>query len=117
MTTERLLPSWREGDTRNAVLDFLDAAADIPPELRLAVFDNDGTLWCEKPHYAQLDFFVWQLAHSVGERPELRDVPEFAAVLSGDMATIPSGNARSGSPTGDSLRASPHGWRSVRVVR
>ncbi len=88
MTSERLLPSWREGDTRNAVLDFLDAADDIPPEHRLAVFDNDGTLWCEKPRYAQLDFFVWQLADSVGERPELRDVPEFAAVLSGDMATI-----------------------------
>ncbi len=88
MTTERLLPSWREGDTRNAILGFLDAAADIPPEHRLAVFDNDGTLWCEKPRYAQLDFFVWQLQHSLADRPELRDVPEFAAVLSGDMAAI-----------------------------
>jgi phosphoserine phosphatase len=88
MTTERLLPSWREGDTRNAVLGFLDAADDIPPELRLAVFDNDGTLWCEKPRYAQLDFFIWQLQHSLLDRPELRDVPEFAAVLTGDMAAI-----------------------------
>lgn len=88
MTIDRLLPSWRDGAARSAVLEFLEASAEIAPENRLAVFDNDGTLWCEKPRYPQLDFFVWQLAHSVEERPELRDVPEFTAVLSGDMATI-----------------------------
>ena len=52
------------------------------------MFDNDGTLWCEKPRYTQLDFFVWQLQHSLAERPALRDVPEFAAVSTGDMAAI-----------------------------
>jgi phosphoserine phosphatase len=88
MTIDRLLPSWRDGAARSAILEFLDASDEIAPENRLAVFDNDGTLWCEKPRYPQLDFFVWQLAHSVEERPELRDVPEFTAVLSGDMATI-----------------------------
>ncbi|MFK8023533.1 MAG: HAD family hydrolase [Ilumatobacter sp.] len=84
----RLLPSWREGETRSALLEFLDASAEIAPADRLAVFDNDGTLWCEKPRYTQLDFFVWQLQRSVRERPELRDIAEFGAVLSGDMATI-----------------------------
>jgi phosphoserine phosphatase len=88
MTTDRLLPSWRDGATRGAIVEFLDAADDIAPEDRLAVFDNDGTLWCEKPRYTQLDFFVWQLRHSLGERPELGDVPEFAAVLSGDGEAI-----------------------------
>jgi phosphoserine phosphatase len=86
--TERLLPSWRDGATRSALIEFLDASDDIAPEDRVAVFDNDGTLWCEKPQYTQLDFFVWQLQRSVQQRPELRDVPEFGAVLSGDKATI-----------------------------
>lgn len=87
-TTEGLLPSWRDGATRSAITGFLDATDDIAPENRVAVFDNDGTLWCEKPRYTQLDFFVWQLQHSVQQRPALRDVPEFGALLSGDMATI-----------------------------
>ena len=87
-TTERLLPSWRDGATRSAMVDFLEATGEIAPENRLAVFDNDGTLWCEKPQYTQIEFFVWQLQRSAEQRPELRDVPEFAAVLSGDAATI-----------------------------
>jgi len=87
-TDERLLPSWRDGGTRDAIVEFLDATDEIAPENRLAVFDNDGTLWCEKPRYTQLDFFVWQLRHALDDRPELADVPEFAAVLSGDAAAI-----------------------------
>ncbi|MFT6291661.1 MAG: phosphoserine phosphatase [Ilumatobacter sp.] len=70
------------------MIDFLDATVDIAPEDRLAVYDNDGTLWCEKPRYTQLDFFVWQLQRSVQQRPELCDVPEFGAVLSGDQVAI-----------------------------
>ena len=85
---DRLLPSWREGATRDAVVGFLDATDEIAPANRLAVFDNDGTLWCEKPSYAQLDFCVWQLGLSVADRPELRDVPEFAAVLDRDKAAM-----------------------------
>ena len=85
---DRLLPSWRDGATRSTLLDFLEATDDIAPENRLAVYDNDGTLWCEKPRYTQLDFFVWQLRQSVHQRPALRDVPEFAAVLDGDMAAV-----------------------------
>ncbi len=86
--TELLLPSWRPGPTRDSLIRFLDDAEQIPPESRLAVFDNDGTLWCEKPRYTQLDFFVWELQHAVRERPELADVPEFGAVLAGDRAAI-----------------------------
>lgn len=82
------LPSWREGATRSAVLGFLDAADEIPPEQRVAVFDNDGTLWCEKPRFTQLDFFTWELHHAVKDRPALRAVPEYQAVLAGDMAAI-----------------------------
>ena len=94
-TNERLLPSWRDGATRSALLDFLEATDDIAPENRLAVYDNDGTLWCEKPRYTQLDFFVWQLQQSVEQRPVLRDVPEFAAVLSLSLIHISEPTRRS----------------------
>ncbi len=86
--TDPILASWRPGPTRDSLVEFLEAADQIPPENRLAVFDNDGTLWCEKPRYAQLDFFVWALANAVQAQPELVEVPEFGAVLAGDMAAI-----------------------------
>ena len=76
---DAVLPSWREGATRAALLDFLDVAHEIPPEQRLAAFDNDGTLWCEKPRYTQLDFFVWELRHAVQDRPALRAAPAATA--------------------------------------
>ena len=52
MTDDRL-PSWRPGAVRDAVVAFLDAAADVPTEQRVACFDNDGTLWCEHPSYVR----------------------------------------------------------------
>ena len=85
---EQLLPSWRGGPARSAILDFLEVADEIDPENRLAVFDNDGTLWCEKPRYTQLDFFVWALQRAVKDQPDLRSVPEFEALLTGDTATL-----------------------------
>jgi hypothetical protein len=57
MTPPALLPSWRPGRTRDAVVAFLAAAEALPVEARVAAFDNDGTLWCEKPTYVQFDFF------------------------------------------------------------
>lgn len=85
--TDRL-PSWRAGSTRTALLSFLDAAADVAIADRVAYFDNDGTLWCERPSYVQLDFFVHALQRRVAERPDLADRVEFAAVLSGDHGAI-----------------------------
>ncbi len=83
-----MLPSWRPGRTRDAVLAFLDAAPSIPPRDRLACFDNDGTLWCERPHYVQFDFLVNALVTRVAVEPELKERPEFAALLSGDAAAV-----------------------------
>ena len=85
MTTDSLLPSWRPGATRDAVTGFLRASADVAPDDRVAVFDNDGTLWCEKPRYIQLDFFVAELAKAVADRPALADRAEYAALLGGDQ--------------------------------
>ena len=78
------LPSWRPGPTRDKVVGFLEAAQSIPPQDRLACFDNDGTLWCEKPSYVQLDFLLDALAAGVAADPTLGEKPEFAALLSGD---------------------------------
>jgi phosphoserine phosphatase len=88
MNAGEALPSWRPGATRDAVLEFLDSAAEIPPSQRVAVFDNDGTLWCEKPNYTQLEFFLAELADEVARRPELVEVPEYRALLSGDSAAV-----------------------------
>ena len=59
-----------------------------PVDERVAYIDNDGTMWCEKPTYVQLDFFVDALQQRVADDPSLGDRPEFAAVLSGDMAAV-----------------------------
>jgi phosphoserine phosphatase len=86
--TDRRLPSWRPGPTRDALVEFIDRIDEIPVDERIAYIDNDGTMWCEKPSYVQLDFFVDALAGRVAADPSLADRPEFAAVLSGDMAAI-----------------------------
>jgi hypothetical protein len=82
------LPSWRPGPARDAILAFLDGTAGVPVDERVAYVDNDGTMWCEKPSYVQLDFFVDALRRRTERDPALAGRPEFAAVLSGDMAAV-----------------------------
>jgi phosphoserine phosphatase len=82
------LPSWRPGPTRDAILAFLDRSGDVPVSERVAYIDNDGTMWCEKPTYVQLDFFLDALRRRTEHDPSLAERPEFAAVLSGDMAAV-----------------------------
>ena len=87
MTAEpalELLPSWRPGEVRDSIVAFLDASSELAPDRRLACFDNDGTLWAERPNYAQFDFFVDALTRRVETDPGLGSRPEFAALLSGD---------------------------------
>jgi phosphoserine phosphatase len=87
MTTTPL-PSWRPGAARDAILGFLDDLDHVPVEERVAYIDNDGTMWCEKPAYVQLDFFVDALRTRAADDPRLGERPEFAAVLAGDMAAV-----------------------------
>ena len=82
------LPSWRPGPVRDAVVGFLDAVVEVDPARRVAVFDNDGTIWCERPSYAQFDFLRHGLAGAVGRSPELGERPEYRAVLDGDRAAL-----------------------------
>lgn len=88
MTTVDLLPSWRPGTARDDLVTFLDAVLEVHPEDRVACFDNDGTLWCERPSYVQLDFFVDALRARVAEEPEVARVPELAALLAHDEQAL-----------------------------
>jgi len=72
------LPSWSATSTRENILDFIAMVTDrsnpnyVPPQERIAVFDNDGTLWCEKPMYIQLDFMLRKLAAQAENDAALR---------------------------------------------
>jgi phosphoglycolate phosphatase-like HAD superfamily hydrolase len=88
MSDDRRLPSWRPGPTRDALLGFLDQVTTVPVDRRVACFDNDGTLWCERPTYVQLDFFLDVLGQAVARDAEVAKRTEFAALLSGDREEI-----------------------------
>ena len=72
------LPSWNDTETRQAIHDFVAAVTDesnpryVLPAERIATFDNDGTLWCEKPMYIQLDYLLRKLAAQAEHDPLLR---------------------------------------------
>ncbi len=85
------LDSWRDGPTKAAIVAFVDTVVTpgtdfVAPEERVAVFDNDGTLWVEKPAYIQLDFLVRRLAEQATADPSLTDKQPYAAAASGDLA-------------------------------
>jgi phosphoglycolate phosphatase-like HAD superfamily hydrolase len=82
-----MLESWHDGPTKSAIVDFVGrAVAEVPTEERVAVFDNDGTLWCEKPAYIQLDFLVRRLAEQAAADPALADKQPYKAAAAGDLA-------------------------------
>lgn len=91
------LSSWNEGPARAAITDFVAAVTDpggpnfVPPAERIAVFDNDGTLWAEQPAYFQLLFAIDRVRALVPEHPEWATRQPFAAVLANDMAALAAG--------------------------
>lgn len=92
MTTPAL-PSWRDGATKTAILDFVRSVTEpgeafVPPEERVATFDNDGTLWCEKPMYPQADFLVRRWAEQVKADPARAADQPWKAVAEGDRAWL-----------------------------
>jgi phosphoserine phosphatase len=86
-----MLDTWNDGPTKSAIVDFVgrithDGSSDfVEPEARVAVFDNDGTLWCEKPAYIQLDFIVRRLAEKAAADTSLADRQPYQAATSGDL--------------------------------
>jgi hypothetical protein len=88
------LPSWSDGPARQAIVGFVervtkDGTPDfVPPAERIAVFDNDGTLWSEQPMYVQLAFALDRVKALAPERPEWKEKEPFASVLRGDLAGV-----------------------------
>src|SRR4051812_3724605 len=68
------LSNWRDGVARKTIVDFVEETVSqgVPAEERVAVFDNDGTLWCEKPMPIQLDFILRRLVEMAEANPDLR---------------------------------------------
>ena len=89
MTIE--LPSWRDGPTKQAIIDFVDAVTAeggefyVAPDDRLAVFDNDGTLWSERPLYFQLIFALDRVKALAPDHPEWTTTQPFQTVLENDI--------------------------------
>jgi len=88
------LASWNEGPTRKAILEFVIAVTDenskdyVAPAARIAVFDNDGTLWVEYPMYTQFLFAFDRVKKLAPQHPEWKTKQPFKAVLEGDMKTV-----------------------------
>ena len=88
------LPSWNEGPAKQAIIKFVQTTTDpknaqfVPPEQRIATFDQDGTLWVEHPIYTQIRYCLDRVPVVVKQRPELAGIEPFKTVLSGDRAAI-----------------------------
>src|SRR5215469_12220820 len=88
------LPAWNEGPAKQAILSFVKETTDaaspkfVPSAERIATFDQDGTLWVEKPIYTQVLYCLDRVPVVVKEKPELANVEPFKTVLSGDREAI-----------------------------
>ncbi len=91
------LQSWNEGNARTAILDFVsrvttaDSPEFVPEPERIAVFDNDGTLWAEQPAYFQLLFAIDRVRAEAANHPEWATTQPFQAVLENDMEALAAG--------------------------
>lgn len=91
-TVAQALPSWRDSAARQALLKFVadvttpGSPGFVAPEDRVAVFDNDGTLWTEQPMYFQLAFLLDQVRATAPNHPEWRSNPAFGALIANDQA-------------------------------
>lgn len=89
-----MLTSWREGNTRDSIIAFVSRVTQeggrdyVPPPERIAVFDNDGTLWCEKPMPVELGFILGRMAAQAGKDPALRDKQPWKAAIAKDYAWL-----------------------------
>ena len=88
------LPSWNDGPAKQAIVDFVKATTDsaspkfVPPEERIATFDQDGTLWVEHPLYSFVIYALDRVPAVVKAKPHLAKVEPFKTVMSGDREAI-----------------------------
>ena len=95
------LPSWNDGQNKHAIVEFVSAVSDpdnknfVPSNERIAVFDNDGTLWAEQPLYFQLLFAIDRIKELAPDHPEWKHTQPFKAVLENDLESALSGGTHS----------------------
>src|SRR5262245_15124038 len=88
------LPSWNDGPSKQAIVKFVAGAIArggpgyVAPADRIAVFDNDGTLWAEQPNYFQGIFAIDRVKALAPQHPEWKTTQPFKAVLDGDMKAL-----------------------------
>ena len=88
------LPSWNNGQVKESIIKFVTDVTTqgspdfVPVAERIAVFDNDGTLWSEKPFYNQFAFIVDRVKEMASQHPEWREQQPFKAILEGDTETL-----------------------------
>jgi phosphoserine phosphatase len=94
------LPSWNDGAAKSRILGFVQAVTDrnsvdyVAPADRIAVFDNDGTLWSEQPAYFQLAFAIDRVKAMAPRNPHWKRQQPFKAILEGDMKTLAASGER-----------------------
>jgi phosphoserine phosphatase len=95
-----VLSSWNDGAVKTSITNFVARITTqggpdfVPPAQRIAVFDNDGTLWTEHPMYVQLAFALNRVKVMAPQHPEWKDKQPFKAVLEGDMKTLAESGER-----------------------
>jgi len=88
------LPSWNDGPAKQAILDFVKTTTDkanpkfVPPEDRIATFDQDGTTWVEHPIYSQVLFAFGRVAEMAPQHPEWKTKMPFKAIVTGDREAM-----------------------------
>jgi phosphoserine phosphatase len=89
-----LLPSWNDGQAKQAIFDFVRTTINrsspnwVPPEDRIATFDQDGTLWVEQPMYTQVMYCLDRVPVVAAKKPELKNAEPFKTVLSGNREAM-----------------------------
>jgi len=94
------LPSWNDGPAKQSIVAFVEKVSRpgspefVPVPERIAVFDNDGTLWCEKPLPVQLYFVIDRVKALAPRHPEWQTTEPFASILKGDLGAVMAGGER-----------------------
>jgi hypothetical protein len=94
------LPSWNDGPAKQSIITFVEKVTEpgspdfVPVPERIATFDNDGTLWCEKPLPVQLYFVLDRVKTLAPQHPEWKEKEPFASILKGDLKTAAAGGER-----------------------
>ncbi len=119
------LPSWNDGETKTAIVEFVDSVTDpdadtyVPERDRIAVFDNDGTLWAEQPAYFQVLYALDILKEKAAADPSILTSDVLRAANDGDMEGMMANgleglleiiNISHSGITAEDFKASAHEW-------